>query len=199
MGELSANFRANLRKFRNRVARVGRLVYSSSGRESPCFEEAYEDFLRVESSGWKGRYGIGGAMATNPSTIQRDFVHAVFFDENECNPQVHRLLLGGDCISALLTVRSGGTLVALKIGHDEAYRPLGPGHLMIDWLLRSCCQDHAIRQVDLLAQTRWMDVWRPIILPHHHFYLGLNRWQGFLGLALLQLPSVKHLLKRPAK
>jgi CelD/BcsL family acetyltransferase involved in cellulose biosynthesis len=193
---LSAGFRANLRNITNRARALGAVEFRLSTRGSPDLEVAFADFMRVEAAGWKASGPKPGALEVNPFTSQRDFLRAVFFGEQGCVPEVHRMLIDGKCIAAALAVRHQHTLAILKIGHDERYRRLGAGHQLVANMLERCCDDAAIRWVDFVSHTAWVGAWAPAVQPHHFHYLPIRPLVAALPLALLRLPARA---RRPAR
>lgn len=186
---LSRKTRANLRMFANRARDSGPLEFDVVQPGMPGFEAAYEDFKRVESSGWKANLAAGGALVTNRQDNQRRFIEALFRAGGaQLEPMIFRLMLGQECLAALIACRRGGTLAALKIGYEESRRRLGPGHLLVEHLLRHCCDDPALSWVDMLSDAAWLQPWRPQMQAHQWVYVplqgrgrvatGLLRWGG---------------------
>jgi hypothetical protein len=186
---LSRKFKASLRNTANRAATQGLMEFRTSHSDSPDFAVGLSDFKQVEASGWKGATAKGVALATNPSSAQRDFVDAVFSRHSNSAPFVHRFLLDGKCIAALIGVRFGHTVAVLRIGYDESFRRLGPGHLLVRDLLESCCESPGIHKVDMISHTDWVASWEPEVKSYHWFYLPIRPIVATLPLALLRLPK----------
>src|SRR5690606_17756733 len=66
LDRLSKNFRGSLRKARNKLARLAG-VEVRWAREPAEIYPAFERFLEVEASGWKGDGGIGTAIQLDPT------------------------------------------------------------------------------------------------------------------------------------
>lgn len=186
---LSRKTRANLRMFANRAGAFGNLEVDVVQPGMQGFEDAYEDFKRVESSGWKANLAAGGALVTNRHDNQRRFIEALFRARSaQLEPMIFRLMLGQECLAGLIACRRGGTLAALKIGYEESRRRLGPGHLLVEHLLRHCCDDPLLSWVDMLSDAAWLQPWRPQLQAHQWVYAplqgrgrvatGLLRWSG---------------------
>ncbi len=134
-----------------------------SERARPVFEHlaATDDvepwiaeFIRVESSGWKGR--AGSALGSAPSRRQ--------YFEAACREAHHRgqlmmmrLRVDDTTIASKCTFTSGEGSFSLKIGHDDAYREFGPGVLLeienmrvfhergdLAWMDSCAVSDHAM-------------------------------------------------------
>jgi O-antigen/teichoic acid export membrane protein/CelD/BcsL family acetyltransferase involved in cellulose biosynthesis len=92
-----------------------------------------EDFLTLESSGWKGRSGT--ALAASEADAR--FARLAFGGTSgrEGLAQVSTLLLDGRPIASNVSIRAGAIAFLPKIAYDESLRSLGPGmvsaHLMI--------------------------------------------------------------------
>jgi CelD/BcsL family acetyltransferase involved in cellulose biosynthesis len=184
---LSRKFRASLRNTGNRAAAQGAVEFRMTGADAPDFAEARDDFKRVEASGWKGAAEKGGALVTAQSSSQRDFVDQVYSGKAG-GAFVHRLLLNGQCIAALLGMRLAHTVAVPKIGYDETFRRFGPGHLLLQDLFQRCCDAPEILKVDMVSHTDWVASWEPAVEPHYWFYLPVRPIAALLPLALLKLP-----------
>jgi CelD/BcsL family acetyltransferase involved in cellulose biosynthesis len=183
---LSRKTRANLRMFANRAGACGQLEFNVVQPGMQGFEDAYEDFKRVESSGWKAHLAAGGSLVTNRQDNQRRFVEALFrVRSGQLKPMIFRLMLGGECVAGLVACRRGETLAALKIGYEESRRRLGPGHLLIEHVLRYCCEDPLLSWVDMLSDAAWLQPWRPKVLTHQWAYVPLQA-RGQVATALLR-------------
>jgi len=187
--ELSAKFKANLRNSTNRAFAAGALTFSISGLNSPVYERAFQDFLRVEASGWKAHSPEGRALATNPHKTQKNFLAEVLHRDGDYAPLVARLFLDDKCIAALLGIEKGAVVAVPKIGFDDAYRKLSPGHLLVRAFFECLCENHAIKRVDFIGDAAWPGPWRPTRSSHHWFYLPVRWPRGLLPLSLLRLPS----------
>jgi CelD/BcsL family acetyltransferase involved in cellulose biosynthesis len=185
---LSRNMKANLRRFTSRARAEGEISFRVDRPDAAGFEEAYEDFKRVEASGWKARAKSGGALTTNRQDNQRRFLEAMFCaPENQCKPLIFRIILNGECVAGLIGIHHGRTLAALKIGYLDARKRLGAGHLLVHDVLRYSCDHPDIEWVDMLSDAPWLKPWKPTVRPHHWVYLSL----GGLGQIALRLLRIR--------
>ena len=69
---LHGNFRRNLRKAANRVAREHAVAFEFVGGEEAQDPTYLARFLRVEASGWKGETGTAIARSPGPGGLLRD-------------------------------------------------------------------------------------------------------------------------------
>jgi len=189
---LSRKTRANLRMFSNRARASGQLEFDVVQPGMQGFEKAYDDFKRVESSGWKANLAAGGSLVTNCQDNQRRFIEALFRTHSaQLKPMIFRLMLDQKCLAGLVACRRGGTLAALKIGYEESGRRLGPGHLLVEQLVRHCCDDPLLSWVDMLSDASWLQPWRPQMQAHQWVYAPLRGGWGRLAIGLLRLSGSK--------
>jgi hypothetical protein len=197
---LSRKTRANLRGFSNRASAIGGLEFRLDEPGTTGFEAAYEDFKRVEASGWKAHARSGGALTTNREDNQRRFVEAMFHArESQCKPLIFRIAVSGNCIAGLIALRYGRTLVAMKIGCLDAERRLGAGHLLLREVLRYSCDQAEIEWVDMVSDASWLAPWKPEMRPHHWVYLPLGAL-GRIAIGLMRIrrasnPRDHHILE----
>ena len=184
--ELAAKFSPtltkNLAKGWRRLERSGAWDVACE-RGAPDALWAFDEFCRVEASGWKGVQGTGTAAGlSGPASA---YCRELFLlDGERCWGEVNLLRLDGRAIAAQLCVVSGRTRFVLKIGFDEAHGRLGPGQLLLDHVLRTSCADAGIVALNLVSNQPWHRDWNPDRVPVHDYMLLRNRalalgWQFF--------------------
>jgi len=155
--ETHKKLRRGLNNARNRAARIGEVVNSSVS--GPGFDAAYDEFLRLEDSGWKGR--SGGSLRnrdTDASNLRR-------FAATAAGGTVHLLALGGRNIAAAVCVTVGRSRVPLKFAYDEAHAELSPGRLILAEIIEGCCEAPDIDRVDCTAWWPWQEHWAVVREP----------------------------------
>lgn len=174
---LAANFSPtltkNLAKGWRRLDRAGPWEVVCA-RGAPDTLWAFDEFCRVEASGWKGASGTGTAAGLSgpASAYCRDLF---LLRDDGCWGEVNLLRLDGRAIAAQLCVVSGGARFVLKIGFDETHRRLGPGQLLLDDALRRACADTAITRLDLVSDQPWHADWGTDHVPVHDYMLLQSR------------------------
>ncbi len=168
---LSKNFRANLRKARNKLSRFkgeGRLQCLSV-RDPAQMEWAFEEFLHVEASGWKGKAGTRSAIQF--SQRLRQYYHSLLTGCAELDGyEINLLRLDKRSIGAQFCLRTGDTSYLLKVGYDEAYAKYAPGNMLLEWLLKRG-NDAQIRHINLVTDAPWHADWAPSSYQVYNVYL----------------------------
>lgn len=185
------NLRANLRKAGNRLARLGP-VQATTAVAPAAVAAGFDDFVRIEAGGWKGRAGSG--LVNRP--VEREMVRTFFVDAAAAGRvQVHRLTVGDDPAAVDLSVVVGETLVILKTAYDEEVAHGAPGNLLMAEVVRDCCDDPAITEIDLVTSQPWHARWHPTIHPTHRRSLFNRRTP--VGLAAEGATRLRALVPRP--
>jgi CelD/BcsL family acetyltransferase involved in cellulose biosynthesis len=196
---LSKNFRAALRKARNKLARLEN-VSAVWARTPEEVEAAYARFVEVEASGWKGQAGAGTAIGLDPEMCG-------FFGDlsrrlaASGHGRINLLLHGDKVMAGQFGIVAGERYFLLKIGYDETYRGEAPGNLLLERLLQEVADDPAIRYVDLVSAATWHQSWKPVqrqVLMHRLFHptpLGAAAWAALRGKQLLR-PLARDLRRR---
>lgn len=179
---LSDNFRGNLRKAHNKLARLpGVSDEFLAGAEDSRAELAR--FCAIEASGWKGREGT--AIGQSPELVA--FYTALTGSlARQGWLEWHFLNAEGRSIAGHLAVRFGATLALAKIGYDESYARCAPGNLLLERLVRRAFQSGDLREIDLQSDMAWHRNWR--LRQDEHFDLWLFP-AGPLGMLLGALPT----------
>lgn len=160
LAAISKNFRGNLRKARNKLAKIPETSFLFV-RDQAQLPEAFERFCQIEASGWKGDQGTGTAIQLNARL--KAFYRALvdnFGSQDSC--QINLLMLGDTCLAGQFCLRSNGTIEVLKIGYDEARAALAPGNLLLEQLIQYCASNESrLTQLNLITGVQWHDDWKP--------------------------------------
>lgn len=189
---LSGKFKISLRSTRRNLEALGPVKFGTTLRGDANFDRVFDEFLRIEASGWKGAEGTGTGLLVNATSNQRDFLTALAKRADVSTVELHWLTVNGECIASQLWMREGSCRVAFKIGYREEYARHQPGHLLIDHVLADSCADPALKSVDFVSDAAWLDKWRVEYEPWYHCYLPISRVAGALAAQLLRVPSRDH-------
>ncbi len=152
---LSDNFRRNLRKAGNRVAKATGTRFRRD--VGPAADPATLDvFLEVEASGWKGRGGT--AIAQDP-TLVRFYRTLVARLAAAGWLEWHRIELEGKTAAIHLGARLGRSLVLLKIAYDEAFARVGPGNLLFDHVVEAEFAERRVDEINCMTDMPWHRNW----------------------------------------
>jgi len=155
----SGRFRRNLRRLERRLRSHGEVRLEVVG-EHPAISKAFEEFLRVEAAGWKGKRGTGSAIDLHPRV--RSFYKQVVRERARYGGvRIHLLRLGDHVIAAQLAMVHGDVLSILKIAYDESYADLGPGAMVLYLVLRRESECRRFRRVSLVTDPQWARPWGP--------------------------------------
>jgi hypothetical protein len=196
---LSKKFRANMRSAHNRL---GKLPDVSFVRTTAAvgFESALDRFLKVEASGWKGENGSRTAIALQAKQIgfYPTWVE-LLAQTGHC--EFNELRSGDTCITSTFCIRVGAEYSVMKIGYDERFAHVAPGHLILERIFQQCCADPQLKRISLISGFAWNAVWEPNVEASYNVYVGIGGLSGNARVALLRMsfkywPVVKRLLQR---
>jgi CelD/BcsL family acetyltransferase involved in cellulose biosynthesis len=183
MKRLSKNSRQAVRSSARKFEALDGAAYvrAATGDELAA---AFEDFLDVEMSGWKGTHG--SAMRQHPA-LQASFRTLLDRLAVDGHCEIHSLHAEGRCIASAFCVYTRGTCAVFKIGYDESYARLSPGRLCNHKIIESCCDDPAITIVSEVGSAPWVRHWAPDTNTVRKAYIVLRPWPGIPLLAALRL------------
>jgi len=155
----SKNFRGDLRKARNKLRATAAVDFLSS-RDGATLGAFFDEFLDVESSGWKGIQGTGSAIKLHPELTRfyRNLLNT-FAPKGAC--EINLLKAQGKCIAAQFCLRVGDRYYVLKIGYDEAHARLAPGNMLLEWLLHRLTAEGEVKDLNLVSGAKWHENWKP--------------------------------------
>lgn len=179
-GRMPGPFRRNLGRLRRRAEALGRLEFRSySSPETLC--HAFDAFLEMEASGWKGR--TASAIACVPR-VRRfyDTLMTEFGTSGQC--VINELSLDGLPVASQFCLHVGRTLAVLKIAFRESHRHIAPGNLLFDQVLRDCCERPDITSMTFVTAPKWDHPWRPATRALYTHKAFNTTWRGLLVYAL---------------
>ncbi len=154
---LSKNFRRNLRKAHNKLKREKDAMFESVS-DAEGVQKAFEAFLKLEASGWKGKKGTAIACNGSLEGFYRHFLRAF---SRTGHFELAFLNINAIMIAGLLIPKVHNTAYLYKIGYDESKRHLSPGILLIEWLLKKYRQEGKIKYVNSVTDAPFINPWKP--------------------------------------
>ncbi|MFV8819471.1 GNAT family N-acetyltransferase [Haliea sp. E17] len=148
----------NVRRLANKAAReIGPIEVSCS--EDPASREAfYQDFLDIESSGWKGPTGSDTSVMS--SAVASAFFRSLYTsDRASWHARVFLLKFGDKKAASLLTIKTGTVWFVLKTGYEEQYRDYGPGNILLHKFIAEAVDEPEVEKINLTTSPLWADRW----------------------------------------
>lgn len=184
LANCSGPFKRNLRRQGKKLSQHGTVTLSLA-RQGAELDAAFAEFLRLESSGWKGENGKASAINLHPHL--RGFYGELkdhFAANDAC--LISLLKLNGEAIAAQFCLQAGTTLSIQKIAYDETWRAEAPGNQLLYQLLEYCCREPGIKQLSLVSSPAWaIGRWNPASQPVWESYVFKASLRG-LGSLLMR-------------
>ncbi len=174
----TTTFRNNIRRARKRAENLGNIRYTSA-HERPDLDRAYEVFLDVEASGWKGRAGAGTAIKLDSKL--KSFYRLLmerFAETGGC--AIHIMWYEDQPIAVEFSLITDDTLYTLKIGYDERYASCSPGHLLREYLMKYYGEKGEIKFNNLITDASWHSQWKPKSYNVSHYYICRRTLRGWI-------------------
>lgn len=154
---LSSASRKKLRQHRRRLEEKGTLelkVWSAT----EAVGQAFEDFLRLEAAGWKGKRGSALLCDLAEATFARGMLAAL---AERGNAAVYALYLNDKPVSMQIVLRAGPVAFTWKTAYDEAMHDFSPGMLLLEDYTKAFLADNGIAYVDSCAydESGFMSAW----------------------------------------
>ncbi|NDV87385.1 GNAT family N-acetyltransferase [Aurantimonas aggregata] len=144
---LSKRRRRELARQRRLLERQGTVRFEVA-RDPDGVRLAFEDFLALEASGWKGRERSALTMDRYRSAFARESVNALAEDGRA---RVFTLRLDGQAVASLVVFIDRGEAYAWKSAYDEAFSNASPGQQLVAEATRSLVADPAVKRADSCA------------------------------------------------
>lgn len=196
---LSRKFRANMRLAHNRLAKLPNVRFVRTV-DAACAGAAFDRFLEVEASGWKGEAGDRTAVALKPKQLAfyRAWV-AALVSSGRC--EFNELRSGDTCVASTFCIHVEEECAVVKIGYDERFAQVAPGHLVLEQIFRQYCEDPSTKRINLVSAFAWNARWEPQVVGSYNVYLGVGGLAARARVGLLRMsfrywPVMKRLLQR---
>lgn len=151
---LSAKRRQELRRQMRRLGELGS-VRLDDAMDFWSVMTRFEEFLALETRGWKGRRGTSFHILRKTAAFARQTVAAL---ADRGRASIHSLRLDDRAIATLIVLRAGGHYYPWKTAFDEAYASYSPGKQLMahttEWLMAQPGFEHAD---SLAAEHSWME------------------------------------------
>lgn len=159
----SSKLRRILAQRSRRLARQGPIEMRMA-REQGDIEGFFKEFLRIESSGWKGEHGTRTAIALLPAA--RAFYNSLLTESSATFETDIALLFCGDkALAGQYLIRTARWEHIYKIGYDEAFSNFSPGQLLMQHVIERAKASDAIDRISLVTSADWHNDWTPIPEP----------------------------------
>lgn len=155
---IPGKLRRNLTRLRKQLASTARIEtrICTTADELP---EAYDSFLALEKSSWKGR-GVSTAIADNPSLT--GFYQQMLTPRFPgLKPMVSLITADGKAIAAQYGVIENSTLSLLKVAYDETFAHYSPGSLLLHDVM-AYATELDIDILSLVTAPAWATRWHPV-------------------------------------
>jgi len=157
--KFSRNFRSNLNKARNKLAREKQVEFRSV-TDQPELASVFAAFLEIEVSGWKGAKGTGTAIKLHPDLIQ--YYQSLI---DELGPSgavmINSLKVSDKPIASQFCIKDEDTLYVLKLAYDEDWSRVAPGNMLLERVIQEGIRSKSFQYVNLVGDPAWFKDWRP--------------------------------------
>jgi CelD/BcsL family acetyltransferase involved in cellulose biosynthesis len=152
---LSPKFRGNLRRRRRRLEGSGRVTLERvSG--GPALERALEEGFRLERQGWKGNAGTAMSQDSSTRGFYSELAKAA---AQRGQLACYFLRLNGEPIAFHYALELRNRYFLLKPAYLERLKEFGPGHLLVNEVLKDCIE-RGVKEFDFLGpDMSWKQEW----------------------------------------
>jgi hypothetical protein len=152
---LPASLKKDLRQDENRLRRKGRVDFAEVG-QNESWRRWFDEALRLEAAGWKGRAGTAILHHANELEFYRRVTDRM---AAAGRLRLFILTLDGHLIAFQLATTEEGVLFLLKTAYHEAYSDCSPGTALTHRMLEYCFHQGELRAVDHVGSKQWTRVW----------------------------------------
>jgi CelD/BcsL family acetyltransferase involved in cellulose biosynthesis len=163
----STQFRANLRRRRRQLERLGRLTFERITTDSKLLERLDEGF-ELERQGWKGREGTAIAQDAATRAFYTELAMESARNGRLC---LSFLRVDGRPIAFHFGLVDGGVYYVPKLAYDESLTGCSPGLVLLEEAIKHGIADGLSGYDFLGAEAEWKNRWSSSAKPHHWLYI----------------------------
>lgn len=175
---LKTSFKRNLRRLLKHASKLGNITFEYISDEK-ALPHAFNQFLKIEASGWKGAEGTNSAIMLN-SRLKHFYEEIVNRFSKTGNCQINLMKIGDNYVAGHLCLITNGTLHLLKIGYDQEYEKVAPGSQLLFDLIQKCTDDPGIKVISFVTGPEWTKRWHPHQLKIYDVYCFNRTIMGYL-------------------
>ncbi len=156
----SSSLRRNLANRSRHLAQNGP-IQMRMAREQGDLEGFFEEFLRIESSGWKGEGGTRTAITFEPAA--RAFYRSLLAESSSVfETDIALLFTGERAVAGEFLIRTGRWEHIYKIGYDKDFTKGSPGQLLLQLVIERAKAYETTDRLSLVSNQDWHRDWAPI-------------------------------------
>ena len=195
---MSYHFRRNVRRQLRRAEEVW-TIRAETASSGEALQRAFDQFLKIEASGWKGGEGLGSAIYCQPALL--GFYQSLvrhFGARGEC--VINLLWFGEEAVAGEFALKIGRTLHILKCGYSEEHAKYAPGNVLLQMMIQQACEDTQIDTLSLVNDPLWSHRFKPLKKGVWSYFIPNSTLRGRLTLwGLLGKRAMDRLRQRPAR
>jgi CelD/BcsL family acetyltransferase involved in cellulose biosynthesis len=164
-GQLKRRFRNELKR---RLKRLGELGNVEFVRTHGYSSEQFDQYLEIESRGWKGSEGTAAACDSKSAKLHHDFARRAAANGAL---YIYQLRLDGKTIAISVNLKFGKKTIFWKTSFDEGFSRYSPGNLLIQEFIADAIRMGST-ELDMLSPAAdYKMVWATGERKHAAFYI----------------------------
>jgi len=167
---LSKKFIKNIKRLKSKAEGDCGEVQARFINAAADLPSAFETFLELEASGWKGEAGTSTAIKhhTRLVSFYRELLDVFSMTDSF---QVNLLEINGVPAAGQMCIKSGDTWFILKVGYNDDLKQYGAGNILMLAFLDRIDGDNAASELNLVTSPAWAERWhlnqRPVYAVQH--------------------------------
>jgi len=153
----SGKLRRNLNRLERKLKEKGCVEYRFTSGDN--VDEAYQRFLQVEASGWKGSTGTETAILGSQQ-LQEFYGSLLKPVHANLLPSINELFVDDELVASQFSLRTGDNWYILKIAYDESFADYSPGSLLLHAMVLNA-KEAGIKRLSLVTNPPWAERWHP--------------------------------------
>ena len=194
--QFSGRLRKTLKKGRKRLGELGAVEWLSIGPDDVRLPWAFERFLALEASGWKGQEGTGSAIALSRQ-VQNFYRDLTCASAAGLHIEINLLCLDGRPIAGQFASVCGTQRSIHKIAYDESFQSASPGTALMANTLERSCGEPPVERLSLVTDMPWMRDWNASRAAVYDIWVLKNTLWCALARTVVRIRQTLH-PRRPA-
>jgi hypothetical protein len=191
ISHLPGNFRRNIARLERKALKQGPIDLVKVRLDSDHGADYLEKFIDIEDDSWKGKNN--SSIKSNQQFV--DYYESLMKNfSNDSYSIINFLRQNDELIAGQFAIYHKNKLNLLKIGYRESYSAIGPGNILLSYVLRDFIENPDCTNVNIITSPKWADKWYNDRKEVYSYYLFNKTLRGY-GLYLASrylLPAIKN-------
>ena len=176
--ERSKSIRKGTARLIRSIEREGMNLDYSVVTKMEELDEAFDEYCRLESTGWKAKNGTAMSPESTQAKFYKDVVSGFMI---KGQAKIHQLKFDGNVVASLMTIENDKMVIVIKTAYDENFSKFSPGRVIDYYMLKEVLGAGSEKSIENYTNASEQDQkWYPRVRKMYHVTIYRYAWLKWL-------------------